>query len=222
MDRRSKRPEIIQVQEIIMVTYQGCTPENRPIWRRINQSSVNWFKPNPEQNGHQTLLTHRELSWNGCGSFPYFSVMGIVVSVSLDCVFFCRASLFWSLWLWLCSFSCCVSAGGLVVVFAAGLLECFGILVGVWASRASLCSSGLVCLFPEMSLGWPYFMVVGATLLVSSQGSMVCSGALRGCQGFGGFDFSGCYQDGAKGCPCFSSPKGLLSCSYSYRCPCRF
>ena len=74
-----------------------------------------------------------------------------------------------------------------MAVFADGIWERCGILVGVWAPRASSCPSVLVCLFPLMFLGRPYFVVVGVALLVSSQGLVVCSGAPRGCLGPDGF-----------------------------------
>jgi hypothetical protein len=76
---------------------------------------------------------------------------------------------------------------GPVVVFSVGFLVCCGLVMGAGASRSILCSNGLRCLFPVMSLGSPCFMVVGVALVVSSQSSIAGLGALRRCRDFGGF-----------------------------------
>ena len=65
-----------------------------------------------------------------------------------------------------------------MVVLAVGSLGCRGVLVGVRASRSSLCSNELVYMFPVIFLCRPCFMVVNVALIVSSQSSMACWGVL--------------------------------------------
>ena len=65
-----------------------------------------------------------------------------------------------------------------MVVLAVRSLGCRRVLVGVWASRPSLCSNGLVSVFPVIFLCRPCFMVVNVALIVSSQSSMACWGGL--------------------------------------------